>query len=275
MSGARRRAFPHNDWQTLDKLLAELRHTYRRVVIAIEGVYSMDGDIPEVPRFVEIKNRHKAFLYIDEAHSLGVLGATGRGISEHFGLDPRDVDIWMGTLSKSLGSCGGYIAGSQALVEYLKYTAPGFLFSAAITPSNTAAALASLRLLKSEPQRVTRLRQRSELFLNLARQRGLDTGMSHASPVIPVIMGNSIDCLRLSEALFDRGINVQPIMYPAVEEKAARLRFFITSEHSEEQIRDTVAAVAEELEKIDSRYLKTTQSVNGAHEPVASATKAL
>jgi 8-amino-7-oxononanoate synthase len=274
MSGARRRAFPHNDWQALDKLLAELRHTYRRVVIAIEGVYSMDGDVPEVPRFVEIKNRHKAFLYIDEAHSLGVLGATGRGISEHFGLDPRHVDIWMGTLSKSLGSCGGYIAGAQALVEYLKYTAPGFLFSAAITPSNTAAALASLRLLKSEPQRVTRLRQRSELFLNLARQSGLDTGMSHASPVIPVIIGNSIDCLRLSEALFDRGINVQPIMYPAVEEKAARLRFFITSEHSEEQIRDTVAAVAEELEKIDPRYLKPATPTNGRDEPVASTAKA-
>jgi 8-amino-7-oxononanoate synthase len=274
MSGARRRPFPHNDWQALDKLLAELRHTYRRVVIAIEGVYSMDGDIPDVPRFVEVKRRHKAFLYVDEAHSLGVLGATGRGASEHFGLDPREVDIWMGTLSKSLGSCGGYIAGSHALVEYLKYTAPGFLFSAAITPSNTAAALASLRLLKAEPQRVARLRERSELFLNLARAGGLDTGMSHASPVIPVILGNSIDCLRLSEALFNRGINVQPIMHPAVEERAARLRFFITSEHSERQIRDTVAAVIEELEKIDPRYLKPAPGGNGEQVPVAAAVKA-
>ena len=92
LSGARRRAFPHNDWQTLDKLLTELRHTYRRVVIAIEGVYSMDGDMPELPRFIEVKQRHKAFLYVDEAHSMGVLGATGRGISEHFGLPAGDVD---------------------------------------------------------------------------------------------------------------------------------------------------------------------------------------
>ncbi len=157
LSGARRRAFPHNDWQALDKLLGELRHTYRRVVIAIEGVYSMDGDIANVPRFLEVKRRHKALLYIDEAHSAGILGAHGRGISEHFGFDPREVDIWMGTLSKAFGSCGGYIAGPHALVEYLKYTAPGFLFAAGMTPQNTAAALAALRLIEAEPERVTRL----------------------------------------------------------------------------------------------------------------------
>jgi 8-amino-7-oxononanoate synthase len=270
LSGARRRAFPHNDWKTLDKLLAELRPTYRRVVIAIEGVYSMDGDIPDAPRFVELKKRHKAFLYVDEAHSLGVLGATGRGIGEHFRLDPRDVDIWMGTLSKSLGSCGGYIAGGPALIEYLKYTAPGFLFATAISPSNTAAALASLKLLQAEPGRVARLRANSELFLNLARERGLDTGTSAGSPVVPVILGNSLDCLRLSQALFERGISALPILHPAVEEKAARLRFFITSEHTEAQLRDTAAAVAEELEKIDPRYLKVTAR-NGASAGVAPA----
>ncbi len=255
LSGARRRAFPHNDWTALDKLLAELRPTYRRVVIAIEGVYSMDGDIPDVPRFVEIKKRHKAFLYIDEAHSIGVLGNRGRGISEHFKIPARDVDIWMGTLSKSFGSCGGYIAGNQALIEYLKYTAPGFVYAAGISPANAAAALASLRLLEAEPERVQRLHERAELFLNLARQRGLNTGMSHGSPVLPVIIGNSIDCLRLSQALFERGINVQPILHPAVEEKAARLRFFITSNHTERQIRETVDAVADELARIDPAYL--------------------
>ncbi len=260
LSGARRRAFPHNDWEALDKLLTELRPTYRRVVIAIEGVYSMDGDIADVPRFVEVKKRHKAFLYVDEAHSMGVLGEHGRGIGEHFDIPAKDVDIWMGTLSKSFGSCGGYIAGNRALVEYLKYTAPGFLFAAGMTPQNTAAALASLRLLQAEPQRVARLRERSELFLNLARQRGLNTGMSHGSPIVPVILGNSLDSLRLSQALFDRGINVQPILYPAVEERAARLRFFITSTHTDRQIRDTVDAVAEELEKIDPRYLATAST---------------
>ncbi len=271
LSGARRRWFPHNDWRELDKMLEELRHTYRRVLIAIEGVYSMDGDIADVPHFLDVKKRHKALLYVDEAHSAGILGARGRGVAEHFGFDPREVDIWMGTLSKAFGSCGGYIAGARALTEYLKYTAPGFLFAAGMTPQNTAAALASLRLLEAEPERVTRLRQRSALFLKLARQRGLDTGMSEGSPVIPVILGNSLDSLRLSQALFDRGINVQPILHPAVEEKAARLRFFITSEHSERQIRDTVAAVAEELKKIDPRYLKTPSGTNGTHASTSAA----
>jgi 8-amino-7-oxononanoate synthase len=265
LSGARRRPFPHNDWQALDKLLTELRSAYRRVVIAIEGVYSMDGDFPDLPRFIEVKKRHKTFLYVDEAHSLGVLGAHGRGIGEHYNVDRRDVDMWMGTLSKTLGSCGGYIAGSAAIVEYLKYTDPGFVFAAAITPSNTAAALASLRLLETQPERVSVLHERAELFLRLARERGLDTGMAGGSSIIPVIIGNSLDSVRVSQALFERGINVQPIRHPAVEEKAARLRFFITSKHSEQQIRDTVGAVAEELEKIDPRYVRPAIRPNGHH----------
>jgi 8-amino-7-oxononanoate synthase/acyl carrier protein len=271
LSGARRRAFPHNDWEALDKLLVELRSTYRRVVIAIEGVYSMDGDIPDVPRFVEVKKRHKAFLYIDEAHSIGVLGAHGRGIGEYFGIPAKDIDVWMGTLSKAFGSCGGYIAGQSTLVEYLKYTAPGFVFAGGINPSNAASALASIRLLAAEPERLTRLHERAELFLSLARQRGLNTGMSKGSAVVPVILGNSLDSLRLSQALFGRGINVQPILHPAVEEKAARLRFFITSDHSEAQIRDTVEAVADELEKIDRRYFVPAMHGNGHHLPSVSA----
>jgi len=274
LSGARRRAFPHNDWQALDKLLVELRHTYRRVLIAIEGVYSMDGDYPDLPRFIDIKRKHKAFLYVDEAHSMGVLGATGHGIAEQFGVDPQDVDIWMGTLSKSFGSCGGYIAGSAALIDYLKYTAPGFVFAAGISPANAAAALASLRLLEAEPQRVAQLRERCELFLNLARQRGLNTGMAQGTAVVPVIIGNSIDCLRLSQALFARGINVQPILHPAVEEKATRLRFFITADHQEKQIRDTIDAVVEELEKIDPRYLSAGDahhSLRGTHSSAVHA----
>ncbi len=255
LSGARRRPFPHNDWQALDQLLSELRPTYRRVLVAIEGVYSMDGDFPDLPKFIEVKRRHQALLYVDEAHSLGVLGPSGRGITEQFDVDPRDVDVLMGTLSKALGSCGGYISGSHALVEYLKYTAPGFVFANGITPSNTAAAVAALRLLEQDPGRVARLRDRAELFLSLARERGLNTGVSHGTPVIPVILGNSMDALRLGHAMFARGVNVQPILHPAVEEKAARLRFFVTASHSEAQIRETVDAVAEELEKIDPKYL--------------------
>lgn len=250
LSGARRRPFPHNDWKTANELLSQFRHEYRRVLIVIEGVYSMDGDIPDLPKFVELKKRHKTLLMVDEAHSMGTIGAEGRGIGEYYGVNRGDVDLWMGTLSKSFGSCGGYIAGCKALVEYLRYTAPGFVFSVGLSPTNAAAALASVNLLKREPQRVTQLKERAKLFLTLAKDRGLNTGMSKDSPVVPVILGNSMHCVQMSRALFARGINVQPIVYPAVEERAARLRFFITSLHTDKQIRYTVDALAEELEKI-------------------------
>ena len=255
LSGARRRPFPHNDWQTCERLLEDLRHQYRRVLIVIVGVYSMDGDYPDLPKFVEIKRKHKALLMVDEAHSLGTMGAHGRGISEHFDVDPRAVDIWMGTFSKTLGSCGGYIAGAQALVEYLKYTAPGFVFSVGLPPAATAAALASLRILEEEPERVARLHANSALFLRLAKEAGINTGKSNHTPVVPVIMGNSQHALELSWRLYKRGINVQPILHPAVEENAARLRFFITAIHTEQQIRAAVKATAEELAEIDPRYL--------------------
>ena len=264
LSGARRRPFPHNDWAALDQLLTELRRDYRRVLVAIEGVYSMDGDYPDLPRFIDVKKRHKALLLVDEAHSAGVMGPHGRGIGEHFEVEPSDVDLWMGTLSKSFGSCGGYIAGTKALVEYLKYTAPGFVFSVGMSPANAAAALASLKVLEEEPERVARVIERASSFLKLAKERGLDTGKSRDSAVVPVIVGNSLISLQLSQALFARGINVQPILHPAVEESASRLRFFITSCHTEEQIHFTVQTVAEELAKLDPGYFERRRALNAS-----------
>lgn len=251
LSGATRRAFAHNDWMAMDAVLSEGRHRYRRVLIAIEGVYSMDGDFPELPRFVELKRKHKTLILVDEAHSLGTMGPTGRGIGEYWGVARADVDLWMGTLSKSLASCGGYIAGSAELVDYLKYTAPGFVYSVGISPPNAAAALASLMVLQRQPQRVRLLHELSALFLKLAGERGLDTGLAAGTPVIPIIVGSSAKSLRLSNALFRRGINVQPILYPVVPEHSARLRFFITTNHSREQIHTTVGAVADELKALD------------------------
>lgn len=251
LSGAQRRSFPHNDWQALDGLVAELRHQHRRVLVVLEGVYSMDGDYPELPRFVDVRNRHKALLMVDEAHSLGTMGRTGRGLCEHFGVSAGEVDILMGTFSKSLGSCGGYIAGRHELIEYLKYTAPGFVYSVGMPPSNAAAALAALRVLVDEPDRVACCRARSKLFLDLAREHGLNVGTSHGTPIVPVIVGNSRHALSLSQRLHGLGINVQPIMYPAVEESEARLRFFITSRHSDSQVRRAVETVCQQLDLID------------------------
>jgi 8-amino-7-oxononanoate synthase len=258
LSGARRRPFAHNDWRELDAILSEVRSDYRRVLVALDGIYSMDGDFPDMPRFIEVKRRHKAFLMVDEAHSVGTMGTRGRGLGEYFDLDRRDVDIWMGTLSKAFGSIGGYIAGCSELIEYLQYTAPGFVYATGISPSSAAAALAAIRLLDQEPQRVARVQENSRLFLSLAKQRGLNTGLSGGTPVVPVIIGNSLTSLQLSRRMFERAINVQPILYPAVEEKASRLRFFITSVHREEQIRQAVDAVAEELSRIDPSCVGTS-----------------
>jgi 8-amino-7-oxononanoate synthase len=250
LSGATSRGFAHNDWRALDTLLSGIRHGFRRVLIAIEAVYSMDGDYPNLAHFIDVKTKHRAMLLVDEAHSLGTMGTTGRGIGEHAGVDRTGVELWMGTLSKSLASCGGYIAGSAELIEYLKYTAPGFVYSVGISPPNAATALTALKLLEREPQRVARLRALSSLFLGLARERGLDTGRAGGTPVIPIIIGNSVKCLLLSRALYRRGINVQPIINPAVPEHAARLRLFITTNHLESQIRETVDVIADELAKL-------------------------
>jgi 8-amino-7-oxononanoate synthase len=247
LSGARRLPFAHNDWAALDRLLGEQRRQFERVLIIVEGIYSMDGDFPDLPRFVEIKRRHRAFLMVDEAHSLGVMGATGLGIREHFGLASEDVDIWMGTLSKALAGCGGYIAGETALVEHLKFLAPGFLYSVGMSPPLAGAALAALQCLRREPQRTAALQARGRLFLESAKAAGIDTGTSVGLAVIPAIIGSSIKTARLSGRLFERGINVQPILYPAVPEKSARLRFFVSSEHTAEQITGSVQALREEI----------------------------
>lgn len=250
LSGAHRLAFPHNDWEALDRLLAQHRLRHERVLVVLEGIYSMDGDYPDLPRFIELKRRHRVFLMVDEAHSLGVMGAGGLGLREHFGLRGDEVDIWMGTLSKTLASCGGYIAGERALIEHLKCAAPGFLYSVGMPAASAAAALAALDLLRAEPQRAVRLRERGRQFLELARARGIDTGLSAGLSVIPALTGSSVKAARLSAALFRHGINVQPIVHPAVPEGSARLRFFISCEHTEAQIERAVARLDEEWRRL-------------------------
>ncbi len=243
LSGARRLSFAHNDWEQLDDLLQRNRGMHERVLVVIEGVYSMHGDIPNLPEFIKVKKKHKALLMVDEAHSIGTLGATGGGIREHFDVDASDVDVWMGTLSKSFASCGGYIAGTSALIEQLKYQASGFVYSVGLTPANTAAALAALGLLKKQPDRVNELQSNAALFLNLIREKNLDTGPSSDSPVIPVLCGSSLASMRMSQALHENGVDAKPVLYPAVSDDDALVRFFLSSLHNESQIKTTVEIV--------------------------------
>nr|WP_321465857.1 aminotransferase class I/II-fold pyridoxal phosphate-dependent enzyme [uncultured Desulfobulbus sp.] len=250
LSGARRLPFAHNDWQSLETQLTEQRHHFERVLIVVEGIYSMDGDFPDLPRYIELKKKYRAFLMVDEAHSLGVMGKNGGGIRDHFGVDGRDVDIWMGTLSKTLAGCGGYIAGETALIEHLKFLVPGFLYSVGMSPPLAAASLKALEIMQREPERVQALQRNGQLFLQLAREAGIDIGTSEGLAVIPVITGSSIRAARLSAALFARGINALPILYPAVPEKAARIRFFVCCRHTEAQIRETIQVLIEELDRL-------------------------
>lgn len=241
LSGATRRAFNHNDPDSLESILAELRGNFERTLVVIEGLYSMDGDIPDLPRFVDIKNRHKAFLMVDEAHSLGVLGETGRGIHEHFDVPSDAVDIWMGTLSKAFAGCGGYIAGEGALIEQLKYSASGFVYSVGIPPAMAAASSEAINIMLAEPERLAKLRGMCSYFLGELGRIGLDTGLSQGYAVVPLVVGSSLKATKLSQQLFEQGINVQPIIFPAVEEKAARLRFFVSFSHTQEQLAVAVA----------------------------------
>ena len=176
---------------------------------------------------------------VDEAHSMGVLGKTGRGISEYSSINPHDVEIWMGTLSKSFASCGGYIAGTKELIEYLKYTCPGFVFSVGLTPSNTAAALSSLRIMTREPERIELLSELSLLARKTAILYGFDIGLNDHTPILPIILGDSQKCINISRRCFNQGINIKPIIYPAVPENSARLRVFITAIHTQEEILDS------------------------------------
>lgn len=255
LSGARRFGFAHNEVQAAENLLSTHGKTGGRTLIVIEGHYSMDGDLPDLRGFIDLARRYNAWLLVDEAHALGVLGATGRGVAEHFGVDPAEVDLWMGTLSKTLAGCGGYLAGRREMIDYLKFSAPGFVYSVAMSPPLAAAALAALDVLQREPERVGKLNANARTFLDAAQAGGLNTGRSEGFAIVPIVTGSSIKAARLSEALFQRSINVQPILYPAVPERSARLRFFLSSEHSRAQIEGAVQALVEETAAIKTQSL--------------------
>jgi 7-keto-8-aminopelargonate synthetase-like enzyme len=248
LSGAARRSFPHNDLNALERLLASTRQKFEQALIVVEGLYGMDGDWPDLRRLIDIKTRYEAWLMVDEAHALGVLGSRGYGSFEQCGVDPQQVDIWMGTLSKTLASCGGYIAGSADLVDYIKSLVGVFVVG--MPPLIAATAHQAIEIMRSEPERVRRLHRNVELFRGLAKERELDTGISAGTAVCPIVVGDSIPTVILSHKLLDRGFNVLPVLYPAVPAKASRLRCFLTSEHNASEIKAALDATSEELAKM-------------------------
>lgn len=250
LSGAKRIQCAHGDLEAFERALRLNRMRHRRALIVVEGLYSMDGDVPDLSALIKLKQRYNAWLMVDEAHSIGVLGARGRGLAEEQNLDPRDVDIWMGTLSKALTSAGGYVAGSRQLIELLKYTSPGLVYSVGCPPPVAAAALSAITMIEEEAWRLQKLRENGQYFLAGAKARGFDTGLSIGASVVPIIVGSSPATVILSHRLQACGYNVVPIIFPGVAENQSRLRFFITSRHTQQQIDGALDAVAEELPKV-------------------------
>jgi glycine C-acetyltransferase len=212
-------------------------------LIVVEGVYSMDGDICPLPQVVELKQRYGAFLMVDEAHSLGVLGASGRGLNEHWGLPAEAADIWMGSLSKAVPSNGGFLAGRQELIIYLQHGAAPFMFSAALCPTAAAAADEALRVIASEHDRLARQRRNADHLRCGLRRLGYDVGSSE-TPIVPVMQGDLDSVLWLARELFREGIVAAAVVPPAVPRNSARLRLCATAAHTLDDLDEALAAFA-------------------------------
>lgn len=243
LSGARRVSFAHNDMGAAAREMAAVRRGAGRALLLVEGHYSMEGDVPDLAALVRIAREHDAWLMVDDAHGLGVVGATGKGVFEAAGVDPAEVDLWMGTLSKTLCAAGGYIAARGDVIDWMRHTVPGFVYSVGLSPPLAAAAATAMDVMAAEPWRVAKLHASATLFRDLCRTHGFDTGGSEGLGIVPVVLGSSVRAIRVSSALLEHGVNALPIVFPAVPEKLARLRFFLSAEHSEQDVRQAVAAL--------------------------------
>ena len=232
--------FRHNDLDHLDQLLSERRPLYKTALIVAESLFSMDGDIVDLPRLVEMKKNHDTWLLLDEAHSIGTLGQEGRGLCEHTGVDPNEVDLIIGTLSKSFATCGGFVCARASVIKWFRHTLPGFVYSVGLSPVISAAALAAVELAQTESWRIARLRQNSELFIELAREAGLDTGPAIGCGVVPILFRDSYETLAASQYLYAHGFYVPPIIQVGVPKDQPRLRFFLSANHSEADVRGVV-----------------------------------
>jgi glycine C-acetyltransferase len=228
-SGAEAVTFRHNDPGSLEERLRGAGG--RGKLVVVDAVYSMEGDVAPLPEIVELCDRYDALLMVDEAHSLGVLGATGRGILEHFGLPPDAIDVKMGTLSKSLGSCGGYIAGDSALVDHLRHAARGYLFSVAAPAPQVAAALKGLELLRREPGRVEILRENTFRFVAGLKRLGFRLTDTR-TPIVPILCDTDDRAREMTARCREMGLFVVPIAYPAVPMNSPRVRASVTASHA-------------------------------------------
>jgi 8-amino-7-oxononanoate synthase len=235
------RRFNHNDMDHLERVLAGVSDDAGKLVV-VDGVYSMGGDIAPLPKIVELCKKYGARLMVDDAHSVGVLGG-GRGTAAHFGLTD-DVDLIMGTFSKSFASLGGFIAGDADVIDFIKYHARALIFSASITPASTAAAMAALEVMQEEPERIARVNEIGVRMREEYRKLGFNVGVSQ-TPIIPIIIGDDMPTILAWKTLYDAGIYTNPVVPPAVQPESSLLRTSYMATHTDEQLNRVVAAFAD------------------------------
>lgn len=247
MSGAKFVRFRHNDMESLEQRLQQIPTESAKLVIA-DSVFSMDGDIVDFPKMVEICRKYNAWLMIDEAHSVGVLGKSGRGIEEHFNM-PGSIDIKMGTLSKTIPSVGGYVAGKKDLIEYLRHASRAYIFSAALPPAQAAAAKAAFEVILEEPWRVEKLNRNASQFINGLKERGFDTLYTQTA-IVPVICGTDEIAFSMTSAVQHQDVFVLPVVSPAVPPGLARLRATVTAAHETQEIEHAMDVIYQAGKKI-------------------------
>ena len=240
--------YKHNNMASLEKVLQSCDPDRVKLIVA-DGIFSMDGDIVNLPGMVELAKKYNASIMMDDAHSLGVIGKNGRGTADHFGLT-NDVDLIMGTFSKSLASIGGFIAANKSVIEYLKHHARSLIFSASISPAATASVLAALKIIKREPERMANLWELTHYSLDRLHSLGFDTGVS-CTPIIPIYIRDDIKTFQLSKMLLDEGIFVNPVTSPAVAKEDTLIRFSLMATHTKDQIDraiDKIYSISKQLE---------------------------
>ena len=233
LSFATQLRYKHNDMADLERLLQKLPREAVKLIV-VDGVFSMEGDLADLPAIVELKHRYNCSVMVDEAHGLGVFGRQGRGVCDHFGLT-REVDLIMGTFSKSLASIGGFIASDSDTINYLRHTCRTYIFSASDTPAATAAAREALHIIQDEPERIERLWQVTRYALKRYREEGFEIGETE-SPIIPLYVRDIDKTFMVTKLAFDNGVFINPVIPPACAPQDTLVRFALMATHTEEQV---------------------------------------
>ena len=233
LSFARQLHYKHNDMEDLENILKGLPHEAVKLIV-VDGVFSMEGDLANLPKIVELKHKYNCSIMVDEAHVLGVFGKEGRGVCDHFGLTD-EVDLIMGTFSKSMASIGGFIAGDKDTINYLRHTVRTYIFSASNTPAATAAALEALHIIKKEPERIEKLWKVTNYALKRFREEGFEIGETE-SPIIPLYVHDVDKTFQVTKLAFDNGVFINPVIPPACAPQDTLVRFALMATHTEEQV---------------------------------------